>query len=331
MALMMIVAASWVVAGERDLAKRVALQDGWVAWKVPMTLDGGVPCCPEWHGQHAIVAGACDLDGRNWSVNSRESGHAGPADPLIVYMSVAQGVVEKVRAFAASCPVRDAGHVRWLDAVDERDSIALLADAAPHARDEIADIELAALSLHADASATTALSQLSQTGHARHLREQSLFWLAQERGTDGARIVERAAANDSDADLRANAVFDLSQAHGVDAYAAIRRIAQADASEHVREQSLFWMAQMDDARARDDIITAIREDHSDRVREQAVFALSQLKHEQADAALIAVVRGNFPRKAKEQALFWLGQSGSPQALDFMDALLSKPPAHPSSG
>ena len=330
-AFVLIVAASATTAAERELAKRIASQDGWVAWQVPMTADAGAPCCSEWQHGHATAASPCDLDGRNWSVGSHESGQAGNADPLAIYLNVAQGSVDKVRAFAVSCRVRDANRVRWLDAVDERDSIALLADAALHARDEIADVELAAISLHADTAATTALERLSQDGHARHLREQSLFWLAQDRGADGARIVEHVATDDGDADLRANAVFDLSQAHGVDAYAVIRRIAQSDVSEHVREQSLFWMAQMDDARARDDIIAAVHDDRSDQVREQAVFALSQLKREQADAALIAIVRGNFPRKVKEQALFWLGQSGSPQAMDFMDSLLSKMPTRPASG
>jgi HEAT repeat protein len=94
----------------------------------------------------------------------------------------------------------------------------------------------------------------------------------------------------------------------------------------VRAQAFFWMAQMGDKRAKDDIFTAIADEKSEQVREQLVFALSQLKEGEAEAALIAVVRGAYPRKVKEQALFWLGQSGSTQAMDFLDEVLTRTPS-----
>ena len=140
-----------------------------------------------------------------------------------------------------------------------------------------------------------------------------------QRATAGQRV----ALTDTDSEIREKAVFDLSQAHGFDGYASIHRIARQDKAGHVREQALFWMAQMGDARARADIVAAIESETSDSVREQAVFALSQLKEGEADNALIALVRGNYPRKVKEQALFWLGQSGSTQALDFLDEVLTR--------
>jgi HEAT repeat protein len=319
-ALLLVAAAA--SATEADPAARIAAQDGWAAWQVPGVAGLGSACCHEWHG-HGMTTGDCDLEGRSWSIgNDDDDRHAAGSDNMNIYVHVAAGRIDKARAFSSTCKVRNADKVRWIDPVASGDSIAFLSGNAATAAQELADVELAAIAMHADAAATPALTQLADTKHPRKLRGQALFWLAQARGAEGAQIVERIATSDPDADLRADAVFDLSQAHGYDGYAGIHRIAQTDASEHVREQALFWMAQTGDRRARDDILAAIATEKSDSVREQAVFALSQLKDDQADAALIALVRGDHPRKVKEQALFWLGQSGSDAAMQFIDEVLT---------
>ena len=332
-----LVSAAFLVAGgtatatSADLAGRVAQQDGWVAWQVPMAQSVGMTCCFSWH-QGKPASSGCDLDGHSWNIGTNDDDpRPAPADNLSVYVHVAHGQIDKARAFSASCKLRNADQVRWLEQVASADSIALLAAAAAKAPQELADIEIAAVAMHADPAATPALTQLANATHARKLREQALFWLGQARGADGAKIVERVATSDPDSELRANAVFDLSQAHDYDGYASIHRIARNDTSEHVREQALFWMAQMGDKRAKDDIFAAIASETSDKVREQAVFALSQLKEGEAEAALIAIVRGDYPREVKEQALFWLGQSGSTQALDFLDEVLTRTPSKPIPG
>jgi HEAT repeats len=325
-ALALLLAVPGLCAGADDLGQRIAQHDGWNAWRVPMVDGAGTPCCFDWHdhGGKAISRGACDLDGHSWNLGTNDADpRPALAQDLDVYVHVTGAAIDKVRAFGASCSIRNGDQVRRLDGVTSADSIALLTAAALQAKSEdVADTEIAALALHADAGATTALQRLAGTSNPRKLREQALFWLGQARGAEGAKFVESVATGNDDAELRANAVFDLSQSHAVDAYASIRAIAHNDRSEHVREQALFWMAQMGDKRAKDDIFAAIAHDVSDKVREQAVFALSQLENGEADAALIALVRGNYPRKVKEQALFWLGQSGSTRAMDFLDEVLA---------
>ena len=329
--LAMIFLAGNAIAAEGELSRRIAQQEGWVGYHVPMVADAGTPCCFEWHGKNAAHA-ACELEGRNWNISISDEPGTPKTDTLNVYLRVAHGQIEKVRAFGDSCALKDADRVHWLDDVSASDSVALLARmAATESTTRTADAELTAMALHADASATPALAQLADPTHNEALREQALFWLGQARGAAGAQIVEHAATTDPDPEFRAKAVFALSQSHGTDAYATILRIAQSDASDHVREQALFWMAQTEDARAQKDIIAAIEKDPSEQVREQGVFALSQLKDEQADIALIALVRGHYPHKVKEQALFWLGQSGSSEALKFLDEVLSKQPAQAAKG
>jgi hypothetical protein len=325
-----LLAGDTATAAQADLAARIAQQDGWVAWQVPMAQSVGMACCFAWHQGKPTNSG-CDLDGHSWNIGTNDDDpRPAVADNLSIYLHVVHGQIDKARAFSASCKLRNADQVRWIEPVASAESIAFLTAAAGKSPEELADVEIAAVAMHADPGATTALTQLTDASHARKLREQALFWLGQGRGADGARIVERVATTDSDAELRAHAVFALSQAHDFDGYASIHHIAQHDASEHVREQALFWMAQMGDQRAKDDIFAAIANETSDNVREQAVFALSQLKEGEAETALIALVRGDYPRKVKEQALFWLGQSGSTQAIDFLDEVLTRTPAKPGT-
>ena len=312
-------------AGGGDLSKRILQQDGWVAYDVPMSAAVGSPCCYEHHG-HIMHTTTCELDGRSWTVGRDDHDRANAEGTLTVYLRVAHGEVDKVRAFAANCALSDGERARRIDPVVPADSVAFLARLANAATThDIVDEEVAALSMHADAAAVPSLAQLADTSHPRKLREQALFWLSQAGGAAGAQIIEHTASADADPELRAQAVFDLSQVHDADGYAIILRIAQTDRSEHVRSQALFWMAQMGDDRARADITAAIGKESSEEVREQGVFALSQLKDHEADAALIALVRGNYPRKVKEQALFWLGQSGSDDAMKFLDDVLSRQP------
>lgn len=314
-------------ASEGELRRQVLQQDGWASWQVPMIAGAGRACCCDWNRGRLTSGPPCDLDARNWNISSRDDNpkHDG-ADMLNVYAHVTHGAIDKMRAYSSSCAVKNAEQVRRLDGVAPADSVALLAAAAEKAGEDLADMEIASLALHADATAAPALSRLAEAPHPRKLREQALFWLGQEHGAAGAAIVEKAATSDPDPELRTHAVFVLSQAQGVDGYAIIQRIARNDASDHVREQALFWMAQTKDKRAHDDIVAAIRGDKSDSVREQGVFALSQLDESEAGPALIALVKGDYPRDVKEKALFWLGESGSDAALAFIDEVLSKPKA-----
>ena len=327
----LLVLAGSAHAAEPDLASRIARQDGWVAWQVPKTADGGIACCFQMHGKHVLQSG-CDLEGNSWGNSDDQRPAQGTSDALDVYMRISHGKIDKVRAFSASCPVRDADKVRWLDNVTPQASVAFLAaSTAAVPSEDVFDAELAALAMHADPAATPALRELSGQSHPHKMREQSLFWLGQMRGVEGAQIVEHAATTDADPELRAHAVFVLSESHAVDGYAAIHRIALSDASGHVREQALFWMAQTGDARARNDITAAIAKETSKDVRDQAVFALSQLKDGEAEAALIALVRGSYPREVKQQALFWLGQSGSDEAIKFLDDVLTRQAAKSIDG
>ena len=317
--------AMLVQAAESGLRQRLEARDGWVAYDVPIVAGAGAPCCFA-DGRGTGARRPCRLDGRTWSFGN-DARDLAPPGALTVYWHVEAGRIDTLRALAVSCPIADDADVRRIDAVDAKDSIALVSERLARGDSSRRDVDgaMAVLAYHADAEALQRLEELSKAGQANAIREKALFWLGQTRGAEGAAIVEQVARNDEDADLREHAVFALSQARVDDAYARVHAIARRDADANVRSKALFWMAQMDAPSARDDIIAALRNDSADEVREQAVFALSQLDGDAADDALIAVVKGDYPRVAKEKALFWLGQSGSRRALDFIDSMLARSP------
>jgi len=316
-----------VPAAEPALQAQVKRADGWVAYHVPMIAEAGEPCCFSWRGGTVSTTG-CDLDGRNWNFGTNDKHQpTEKSGALAMYLHVAHGNIDRVRAVAASCPVKAQSEIRWIENAEAAQSVQLLSTWLASIKDAHGedDNALAALAYHDESSATPVLAARAEPGHPRDAREQALFWLGQTRGVDGAAIVERYATTDGDPELRAEAIFALSESHAVDAYARIHAIALNDPSEHVRSQAFFWMAQMEDDRAARDITAAIDTEQSEDVREQAVFALSQLKEGQAEDALIALMRGNYSRDVKKQALFWLGESGSTRAMQFFDEALTKKP------
>ena len=307
-------------AANDNLATRVTAKDGWAAYRVPLIDGVDGPCCYSVRGDDTKKG--CDLDERSWSFDVDQTDPAVAAGgTLAVYLKVNHGRVERIRSVAASCPVRTASEVRWIEPVDSANSVALLSSLLDRKAGGADDHGLIALAHHADASAMRALAARAEPSHSLKERQQALFWLGQIRGAEGADVIERYATTDADPKLRTKAIFALSQSKAPKAYAHILNIAHNDPDEEVRGESYFWLAQMDDPRARDDIISALKTEASDEVRKKAVFALSQLDDGAADEALIAVLRGDYPRVVKKQALFWLGQSGSPRAMAYFDEAL----------
>lgn len=304
-----------------DLERRVTASDGWVAYRVPMISDGDGPCC------YSVREGAktrkgCDLDNRRLSFTTDDADPEVTTDgTLNVYLKVAGGKIERIRAMGASCPVKTASTIRWIDPVEPANSVTMLSSLIDRKAGDSKDHGFVAVAYHADSSALSALASRAEPSHPFKQREQALFWLGQVRGAEGANVIERYATTDPDPKLRGKALFALSQSKAPNAYANILKIGSNDASEDVRGEAYFWLAQTEDSRAKNDIIAALKTESSEKAREQAVFALSQLDDGVADQALIEVLRGDYPRGVKKTAMFWLGQSGSPQAMAYFDEAL----------
>ena len=309
------------LADDSRLQDQLSGKDGWVGYHVPIVKGAGSPCC--YSGRIGDTTRArCDLDARKGSYVSDDRASSGSGD-LAIYWHVSNGKLDQVRAFAADCPVTGQQEIRWIDPVDAKESVAVTAQWIGNGGKRRESMEFPALALQADPGATAALIQLASPNRSLDMRKESIFWLGQARGAEGANFVEKVATGDSSAELREHAVFALSQSHVEDAYERVRAISRKDNSGDVRGKALFWMAQMEDPRAGADINASLSTETSEDVLEQAVFALSQLGDDASTPALIAAIRGNHPRAVKEKALFWLGQAGTDEAMAFIDGMLTK--------
>jgi hypothetical protein len=72
MAAAFLLASGASAATPADLGGRVAQQDGWVAWQVPMAQSIGMACCYAWH-QGKPASSGCDLDGRSWNIGTNDN------------------------------------------------------------------------------------------------------------------------------------------------------------------------------------------------------------------------------------------------------------------
>lgn len=296
---------------------------GWVAWSVPGHQRGDGPCCYESRGNHRQGRG-CRLDQPGQpGVTVTGNRGLGSRQDLVIYAQREAGATRQLHAFAADCPVRLNAALTRLSGITPRHSLEWLdaqLDGDPKA--SVRDGAIMAMAHHADARASQLLGRRSEPGQARETRKQALFWLGQAGGAEGLPILQAAALQGDDLQVRKHAVFSLSQSDQPNLVPWLSGIVRDPAQpEELRGETLFWLAQSHAREARPLIETVLRGDASDALTEQAVFALSQLD-EGSDAALISVLDGDYSRQAKKQALFWLGQSGSDEALQALDRLLS---------
>jgi HEAT repeat protein len=316
--------------GDLDAALRAAAGQGpaWVAWSVPVVAGQGEACCynGSLQGEGARRRG-CRLDGRDHGVSiSSDERTGGDADGLAIYARFDHGVLERVRAYTADCPV-EAGGARlvWLEDVQPAQSVARLASevrARPPGKGA-GDDALVALALHADPGADAVLIELAGRGTPMALREDAIFWLGQARGERGYRELARMTAQESDPRVLEKIAFSLSQCPLPAAGATLEELALRHRDARVRQEALFWLGQRADAGIAAKLLKVAQQDADLEVRKKAVFALSQLDDGEGVTPLLELVRHGREIEVRREALFWLGQSDDPRAMESLEALLLK--------
>ena len=102
------------------------------------------------------------------------------------------------------------------------------------------------------------LIRLARQDPRHDVREQSLFWLAQEAGQKAAGTITDAIENDPDTDVKKKAVFALSEMPHEEGVPLLIDQARKNRNPVVRKEAIFWLGQSDDPRALD-FITSILE------------------------------------------------------------------------
>jgi hypothetical protein len=303
-------------------AERVAV---WLAWRV-QAVAGRDGHRQRWNDGDL---GRCVLDD-DGDINGGYANAPGETRQLVVLARLDAGAITRVTFTDNRCTV-DAGRrpVYWFTDVAAAQSVDWLAervrqwahDTAGN-RDRAGKQALAALALHADATAERALTGFVAAGQPRELRKNSAFWLAAARGESAVPRLARLAREDGDDGFREHLTFVLTLPGeaGID---TLLELARRDPSSKVRGQALFWLGQKAGARAAAALESAVSDDPDRDVRKKAVFAISQLPKDEGVPKLIALARTHRDPGVRKQAMFWLGQSGDPRAVAFFEEVLTK--------
>ena len=234
-------------------------QDGqeWLVYSIESNSNQEFACCNTWRG--GIVRPATcrpERDRDSWS--NTDDGSILPGDGLLhVYLGMADGQVERVRAYSSGCEVDTSWPLRSLEGVSQKQSLGLLQALAfqgttPDGKgghDDRMEHALATIAKHETSSAAQTLISLSVPGRPREMREQALFWLSQVGGSAAEEAIFGALRNDPSSAVREHAVFALSQLPDEQGVDALLRALRTSNEGAVQRQALFWLAESNDPRA----------------------------------------------------------------------------------
>jgi HEAT repeat protein len=293
-------------------------KEGWASWQVEAVEGAPFTCCWSDWDDNLAQRKACNLDdGRHENFGTRD--HE-TTDAVRVYARFAGGKLERLRTFAAGCPVEAGTPIQALEGISADDSARWLTGLT--LRDDLRVNVLSSLAVHRGDRAFDTLKRLASGEAPGDRRNQAIFWIALARGLPGAEYVTHTMFNDRDAGVRKHAAFAVTVSKSPTIATDLARLGDTDKDADVRAQAWFWLAHTGAPGAEQSIAAALRKDTDDHVREQAVFALSQLPDGRGAKALIAVAEDrSLTREQRRRAVFWLGQSDSADAQGYLDKVL----------
>jgi hypothetical protein len=222
----------------RTLDEQVAATGsaGWIAYGVPL-LPGDRMLC-DWSGdsrRQAPMPASVKLEG---------------PDVLFVFIRAEARAITRIRMFSEGCAI-DAGGlpVVWLEGATAPQSVTLLARMVDASRPRrVSNGALAALAMHADPAAATALVTSARGAASPQVRGQALFWVAQRAGAKAIPTITEAIDQDPETDVKKRAVFALSQLPANEGVPKLIEVASSHSNPAVRKQAMFWLGQSKDPR-----------------------------------------------------------------------------------
>lgn len=335
LALLMLSSYSWAqvgglfnaeVSGDTTVsnpAKVMKAADGqWLAFSLPALAGTRSPCCwqGKWNGMGEV---GCSLQTRHQSYGTKSDSPL--AENVIVFSQLRDGQVQSIRVVGESCPV-DAGgaRVNWIGSVDETDGLDWLEEVARLDQDDsVGGSVLFALALHRSPEAGHRLYSLARDIEA-DLSEQAIFWLGENRGEQGFRLLKKLLAELPGGDERRAINFALAQNNSDDAAALLFEISKSDSDSEQRGEAMFWLAEGYPQKAQGWLLKVLETEQDENVLEQAVFAVSQLPDGAGDRALLELAQNTqVSRVVRRQAIFWLAQSDDDSSVAALTDLLTR--------
>lgn len=299
-----------------------AAEGHWLAFSLPAQDGTHSPCC--WKGKwNGMGEAGCSLEGKRQSYGTRSDSPL--AENVIVLAQVRDRKVKDLRVVGESCPIDgDGAKVTWIGSVDESAGLDWLeAQTRSDQQDRVAGSALFALALHRSPEAGHRLYSIAKEARDG-LTEEAIFWLGENRGEQGFRLLKKLLAELPRGEGRRAINFALAQNDTPGAADLLFEISKSDSDSEQRGEAMFWLAEAYPQQARDWLLELIDNETDEDVLEQAVFAVSQLPDGMGDQVLLDLARsGDAPREIRRQAIFWLAQSDDDSSVAALTELLTR--------
>jgi hypothetical protein len=304
----------------------------WIGYAVPALRGEHQMCCFNFDNfkNNPRCCGGCRLEKKDgvFMGNAKDCTPLESRKNFLVLLRISGQQIGRAQPFSVDCGLEVNGlTLYWLGEARAAESVALLEKLVSQfyskGGDDVSQHATAAIAMHADPSADSALDRLVAQGKPHEVREHAAFWLGQMRGKHGLATLRQLVKGNESEDLLEHVVFAISQSKEPEAEPELIRLARSDSRPDIREKALFWLAQSAGQKVAGVISEAVEEDPDTDVKKKAVFALTQMPNDEGVPLLIKVAKTNRNPVVRKEAVFWLGQSGDSRALDFIESILAK--------
>ena len=170
------------------------------------------------------------------------------------------------------------------------------------------------------AQALDALIRLYDGEKDAGLKDRLLYWLAQSNNERArAKIVEIARGDNSSA-LRERAIYWIAHRSGEQSFGALNELYGAEKDPAIKERILYWFAHSGDSRAQAKVDEIARADTSPELRERAIYWIAHRDGPEATDILARLYDEQKEEETKERILYWLGHRGGKAGLQKLFAV-----------
>ncbi|TPW16481.1 MAG: hypothetical protein FD129_719, partial [bacterium] len=190
--------------------------------------------------------------------------------------------------------------------------------------EEVKENAIFALSQHDSPRARGALRNLAlDPKSSHHVREQSVFWIGQDKSPESLEFLKAIYAKETEDDLKENILFSISQ-HQSEASSdwLLGRARDPKESMDVRKNAIFWLGQTG-ALGGTELKEIYRTTSDTEMKQQIIFVASQQSSDESVDLLLEIAKSDLNKEMRRQAIFWLGQSGDERALKYLESLVGE--------
>lgn len=216
--------------------------------------------------------------------------------------------------------------VFWLSQVDSEQAVDALqeilsnpADSALHGQAVFALSQTSDDERVGDILRSYAMSESA----SEEIRNQAIFWLAQQPSEENADFLRELFARTDDVEAKNQILFALSQMEGQANGDWLMSVAM-DESEDIetRNQALFAAIQSDEVPA-ESIVQLYDQSPDTEMRGQLIWLLTQIDDPVAADKLFDIARNETDPELRQNAVFWVGQSDDPRAEQILLEILEQ--------